>query len=49
MPQMNKGGKFSFGEAVIRSDGLVQLLAQVVDEQSIVSEETETKNVHRKA
>ena len=38
MPQMNKGGKFIFGESVIRQDGLVQLPPQAVDEYHIASE-----------
>ena len=38
MPQMNKGGKFIFGESVIRSDGRVQLPPQAVDEYRIASE-----------
>ena len=32
MPQMNKGGKFIFGESEIQSDGRVQLPPQAVDE-----------------
>ena len=39
MPQMNKGGKFVFGESVIRPDGWVQLPLQAVDEYHIASEE----------
>ena len=35
---MNKGGKFIFGESVIRQDGLVQLPPQAVDEYHIASE-----------
>ena len=38
MPQMNKGGKFIFGESVIRPDGRVQLPPQAVDEYRIASE-----------
>lgn len=38
MPQMNKGGKFIFGESVIRPDGLMQLPAQAVEEYRIASE-----------
>ena len=38
MPQMNKGGKFIFGESVIRPSGLVQLPPQAVDEYRIASE-----------
>ena len=36
MPQMNKGGKFIFGESEIHSDGRVQLPPpQAVDEYHI--------------
>ena len=38
MPQMNKGGKFIFGESVICSDGQMQLPPQAVDEYCIASE-----------
>ena len=38
MPQMNKGGKFIFGESVIRPDGRVQLPPQAVDEYHIALE-----------
>lgn len=38
MPQMNKGGKFIFGESVIRHDGLVQFPPQAVDEYRIAEE-----------
>ena len=38
MPRMNKGGKFIFGESVIRPDGLMQLPAQAVEEYRIASE-----------
>ena len=38
MPQMNKGGKFIFGESVIRPDGRVRLPTQAVDEYHIASE-----------
>ena len=38
MPQMNKGGKFIFGESVIHPDGLVQLPPQAVEEYRIASE-----------
>ena len=38
MPQMNKGGKFIFGESMIRPDGRVQLPPQAVDEYRIASE-----------
>lgn len=40
MPQMNKGGKFIFGESVIRPNGQVQLPPQAVDEYHIASEGT---------
>lgn len=32
MPQMNKGGKFVFGESEVHFDGWVQLPPQAVDE-----------------
>lgn len=38
MPQMNKGGKFIFGESKIRPDGRVQLPPQAVEEYHIASE-----------
>ena len=38
MPQMNKGGKFVFGESVIRQDGRVQFPPQAVEEYHIASE-----------
>lgn len=38
MPQMNKGGKFVFGQSVIRPDGRVQLPPQAVDEYRIALE-----------
>lgn len=38
MPQMNKDGKFVFGESEVHSDGRVQLLSQAVDEYRIASE-----------
>ena len=38
MPQMNKGGKFIFGESLIHPDGLVQLPPQAVEEYRIASE-----------
>ena len=38
MPQMNKGGKFVFGQSVIHPDGRVKLPPQVVDEYRIASE-----------
>ncbi len=38
MPQMNKGGKFVFGESEIHSGGRVQLPSQAVDEYRIASE-----------
>ncbi len=39
MPQMNKGGKFIFGESVIFQDGLVRIPLQAVEEYRIASEE----------
>ena len=38
MPQVNKGGKFVFGESVICLDGRVRLPPQAVDEYRIASE-----------
>ena len=38
MPQMNKGGKFIFGESVIRPNGRVQLPTQALDKYHIASE-----------
>lgn len=38
MPQMNRGGKFIFGESVIRPDGSVRLPEQAVREYAIASE-----------
>ena len=38
MPQMNKDGKFVFGESEVHSDGRVQLPPQAVDEYRIASE-----------
>ena len=38
MPQMNKGGKFIFGESVIRQDGRVQFPPQAVEEYRIAGE-----------
>ena len=38
MAQMNKGGKFIFGESIIRPDGWVQLPPQAVDEYRMASE-----------
>ena len=38
MPQMNKGGKFVFGESVIRPGGRMQLPPQAVDEYRIALE-----------
>ena len=38
MPQMTKGGKFVFGESVIRPDGRVRLPPQAVEEYRIASE-----------
>lgn len=40
MPQMNKGGKFIFGESMIRPDGLVHLPPQAIEEYQIASEKT---------
>ena len=38
MPQMNKSGKFVFGESVIRPDGWVRLPPQAAEEYRITSE-----------
>ncbi len=38
MPQLNKGGKFIFGEAMIRPDGCLQFPSQAVNEYHIASE-----------
>ena len=38
MPQMNKGGKFVFGESVIRPDGWARLPPQAAEEYRIASE-----------
>ena len=38
MPQLNKGGKYVFGESIIRPDGLVRLPPQAVEEYRIASE-----------
>lgn len=38
MPQMNKSGKFIFGESLIRPDGSVRLPPQAVEEYHIASE-----------
>ena len=38
MPQMNKGGKFIFGQSVICPDGLVRLPTQAAEEYRIASE-----------
>ena len=38
MSQMSKGGKFIFGESVIRNDGRVQFPPQAVDEYRVASE-----------
>ena len=35
---MNKGGKFIFGESIIRADGTVRFPTQAVDEYNITSE-----------
>ena len=38
MPQMNSGGKFIFGESLIREDMTVHLPTQAVTEYNIVAE-----------
>ena len=38
MPQMNKGGKFIFGESILRADGSVHLPEQAAREYAIASE-----------
>jgi len=38
MPQMNKGGKFIFGESVIRAGGLVRFPPQAAEEYRITSQ-----------
>lgn len=38
MPQMNKGGKFIFGESLIRLNGAVKLPSQAVEEYHITDE-----------
>lgn len=38
MPQLNKGGKFIFGESLIRPDGKVAFPSQAVKEYGITSE-----------
>ncbi len=38
MPQMNKGGKFIFGESVIGDDGIVRFPTQAAEEYRIASE-----------
>ena len=38
MPQVSKGGKYIFGWSLIRSDGLVRLPDEAVNEYSITSE-----------
>ena len=38
MPQMNKGGKFVFGESLLRPEGRVQLPPQAAGEYRIASE-----------
>ena len=38
MPQMNKGGKFIFGESVIHTNGLVHLPPQAIEEYRIAAE-----------
>lgn len=38
MPQMNKGGKFIFGQSIIRPDECVQIPTQAAEEYQIASE-----------
>ena len=38
MPQMNKGGKFIFGQSLIRPDGRVRFPPQAAEEYRIASE-----------
>lgn len=38
MPQINKGGKFIFGESVIGDDGIVRFPTQAAEEYRIASE-----------
>ena len=38
MPQMNKGGKFIFGQSIIRPDGRVKIPTQAAEEYQIASE-----------
>ena len=38
MPQMNRGGKFIFGESMIHPDGRVQFPPQAMDEYRVASE-----------
>ena len=37
MPQMNKGGKFIFGESIVRSDGRLCFPKQAIEEYRIAS------------
>ena len=37
MPQMDKGGKFIFGQSIIRPDGRVQIPTQAAEEYQIAS------------
>ncbi len=38
MPQMNRGGKFIFGQSIIRENGVVQIPTQAVEEYGIAME-----------
>ena len=38
MPQMNKGGKFIFGQSLIRPDGSLRFPPQAAEEYRIASE-----------
>lgn len=38
MPQMNKGGKFIFGKSLIRTDGILQIPPQAIEEYHIADE-----------
>ena len=37
MPQMDKGGKFIFGQSIIRPDGRVHIPTQAAEEYQIAS------------
>ena len=39
MPQMNKGGKFIYGQSVIHTDGRLRFPPQAAEEYLIASEE----------